>query len=66
MNSFVTELKKQHADFMKKQKKAVRFTREEREQVTEDERYWTDASKYANEYYGDVYKQTTRFDNDWG
>lgn len=26
---------------------------------------WTDASKYANQYYGEVYRQTTRFDNDW-
>ena len=27
--------------------------------------HWTDASKYAEEYYGDVYRQTTRYDNDW-
>ena len=26
---------------------------------------WTDASKYAKEYYGDVMYETTRFDNDW-
>jgi len=26
---------------------------------------WTDASKYAKEYYGDVMYQTTRYDNDW-
>ena len=26
---------------------------------------WTDASQYANQYYGDVYRQTTRYDNDW-
>lgn len=31
----------------------------------EDERYWTDASKYANQYYGETYRETTRFDNDW-
>ncbi len=27
--------------------------------------HWTDASQYANQYYGDVYRQTTRYDNDW-
>lgn len=26
---------------------------------------WTDASRYAKEYYGDVMYQTTRYDNDW-
>ena len=26
---------------------------------------WTDASKYANEYYGETMRETTRFDNDW-
>lgn len=26
---------------------------------------YTDASKYAKEYYGDVMFETTRFDNDW-
>lgn len=27
--------------------------------------HWTDASKYAEEYYGDTMRATTRFDNDW-
>lgn len=26
---------------------------------------YTDASKYAAQYYGDVMYQTTRYDNDW-
>lgn len=26
---------------------------------------YTDASKYANEYYGEVYRETTRYDKDW-
>ena len=32
-----------------------------------DENYnqWTDASKYADQYYGDTMRATTRFDNDW-
>ena len=32
-----------------------------------DENYnqWTDASKYADQYYGDTMSATTRLDNDW-
>ena len=32
-----------------------------------DENYnqWTDGPQYAKQYYGDVYSETTRFDNDW-
>jgi len=26
---------------------------------------YTDASKYAKQYYGDVLFETTRYDNDW-
>lgn len=26
---------------------------------------WTDAPKYAKEYYGETLYYTTRFDNDW-
>lgn len=28
--------------------------------------HYTDASKYAEEYYGDTYRATTGLDNDWG
>lgn len=31
----------------------------------QDDIYWTDASKYAKEHYGEVYESTTRFDNDY-
>lgn len=31
----------------------------------ENHNQWTDASKYADEYYGDTMRATTRFDNDW-
>jgi len=27
--------------------------------------YYTDASKYADEYYGDTYRETVKYDNDW-
>ena len=52
--------------FQKKQTRAARFTREEKVKVSKDERYWTDASKYAEQYYGETFRETTRYDNDWG
>jgi len=27
--------------------------------------HYTDASRYANEYYGETMYETTRYDNDW-
>lgn len=27
--------------------------------------HYTDSEKYVQEYYGSVYKETTRYDNDW-
>lgn len=32
----------------------------------ENPNHYTDASKYAKEYYGETMHETTRFDNDWG
>ena len=34
--------------------------------ASKDERYWSDAPKYAQQYYGEVYHETTKYDNDWG
>ena len=59
--------------FQKKQTKAARFTRQERQAPKRkkeadkyaSEIYWTDSEKYANQYYGEVAYHTTRFDNDW-
>ena len=36
------------------------------EDTSKNPMYWTDASKYANEYYGETFRATTQFDNDWG
>ena len=59
--------------FQKTQTKQARFVRQE---VTPskaimdnsdsmlDERYYTDATKYADEYYGEVYRETTKYDYD--
>ena len=37
------------------------------DKVTDQENInqWTDASKYAQQYYGETLYHTTRFDNDW-
>lgn len=32
----------------------------------DDSLYYTDASKYAEEFYGETCRATTRWDNDWG
>jgi hypothetical protein len=31
-----------------------------------DEIHYTDNRKYAAEYYGQTYTETTKYDNDWG
>ena len=63
--------------FQAKQTRAARFTRVERasdisrevekktQEKQQSEIYWTDGSQYANQYYGETYRETTRFDNDW-
>ena len=59
--------------FKAKQKLQAKFKRDEtNEKVHEldkkferDERLWNDAPRYAKQYYGEVYRETTRFDNDW-
>ena len=33
--------------------------------MDENHNAWTDASKYAEQYYGETMRETTRFDNDW-
>ena len=35
------------------------------EKLDENHNLWTDAPKYAEQYYGDVYRDTTKYDNDW-
>jgi len=65
MSTFVTELKKQHAEFMSKQGKQRVARQVEQSPLRNEDFYYTDASKYAEQYYGDVYHATTKFDNDW-
>jgi hypothetical protein len=35
------------------------------EKLDENHNAWTDAPKYAEQYYGEVMRETTKFDNDW-
>ena len=76
MNTFVAELKKElnafrkaeqakQARFMKKQARQARVKREDRSMLREEEYHYTDAPKYAKQYYGEVFRETTKFDNDW-
>ena len=77
MNLFAAELKKEVSKlrkaeqrkqdaFMKKQARQARVKREDKSMLRKEEFYWSDASKYAQQYYGEVYHETTRHDNDWG
>lgn len=62
-----------HKKFNKKLKRNQRVRKTETKSVdpmagvndTININHYTDASRYANEYYGSVYRETTRFDNDW-
>ena len=55
---FIHELKKERDKVLRKQATSNALR-------TEDY-HWTDASQYAEEYYGERMRQTTRFDDDWG
>ena len=50
-------IRQAHDKFKAKIKVQAKFER--------DERLWNDAPQYAKQYYGEVYHETTRFDNDW-
>lgn len=66
-------IRQAHDKFKAKIKVQAKFERDEKvEKVAEidkkferDERLWNDAPQYAKQYYGEVYHETTRFDNDW-
>lgn len=49
----------------KKFNKPVVVARQKPRKDDEDERYWTDASKYANQYYGETFRETVRHDQEW-
>ena len=61
-------IKDAHAKFKARQAREARLMAgmdKEGEERTENWNHWTDASSYANEYYGETFRNTTRYDNDW-
>lgn len=60
----VAEQRKQET-FMKKQARQAKVKREDKSMLRKEEFHWTDAPKYAEKYYGETFRETTRFDNDW-
>lgn len=61
-------IKKAHADFKAKQAREARLMADMDpvgQERTENWNHWTDASSYAEEYYGERMRQTTGLDNDW-
>ena len=76
MNLFAAELKKEvtkfrnlekrkQEAFMKKQARQARARRIENSPLRNEDFYYTDAPKYAEQYYGETYRATTGLDNDW-
>ena len=48
-----------------KRKKAEDAFDAEIARMDENHNAWTDASSYAEKYYGETMRETTKFDNDW-
>lgn len=44
---------------------AKKFARVVEEDKSQNDNHWTDAPKYAEQYYGETYRATTRYDNEW-
>lgn len=62
----MTRIKAKSKTVMRKMPKTARtFMDVPNEDTSKNPMYWTDASKYAGEYYGETFRETTRFDNDW-
>ena len=63
-------IRKTAKKFNKKMKRNKRVLKDEtpvfdRSSDNNNINHWTDATRYANKYYGEVYRATTKFDNDW-
>lgn len=59
-------IKAQSKTVLKKAPKVKRGFMDVPEDTSKNPNYYTDASKYAKQYYGETFYQTTRYDNDWG
>ena len=65
-------IRKATKKFQKKQNRQSRVKRTENSQYMNIVRnefdninHYTDDSRYADQYYGDAFRNTTRYDNDW-
>ena len=71
LNTRLKLIKKVGKKFNKKLKRNQRIKRTETsylDRYASDNKninHYTDASRYAEEYYGDRYRQTTSLDHDW-
>jgi len=62
----MARIKTQSKKVMRKAPKPARSFMDTPEDTSKNPNYYTDASKYAQQYYGETFRETTRFDNDWG
>ena len=65
-------IRKAAKKFQKKQNRQSRVKRTENSQYMNIVRnefdninHYTDDSRYADQYYGDTFRNTTRYDNEW-
>jgi len=67
----IAERKKKMAKIRKKSSRALKSVQPKNKnkdiQIPKESNIyqWTDASKYAKEYYGETLYYTTKYDNDW-
>lgn len=61
----MARIKTQSKKVMRKAPKPARTFMDTPEDTSKNPNYYTDSSKYAQQYYGETYYETTRFDNDW-
>ena len=62
----MARIKTQSKKVMRKAPKAARTFMDKAEDTSKNPNYYTDSSKYAQQYYGETYYETTRHDTDWG
>lgn len=65
----IAERKKKMAKLRKRSSRVLKSVQPKKKEIEipkESNIYqWTDASKYAKQYYGETFYETTRYDNDW-
>jgi len=65
----IAERKKKMTKLRKKSSRVLKSVKTKKKDIEipkESNIYqWSDASKYAKQYYGDTFYETTRYDNDW-